>query len=249
MVVPSDERSYWRGDGIVTRQSFPFTGNFDLAQNAHGLLLVHNDDLIEPGNGVDMHRHRDAEIVTWVVEGEVSHRDSSGATGVIRAGQVQAMSAGDGVTHAETNTAPRRGGAVARVIQMWLPPDEPGGKPEYRTADVAGALAAGGLVTVASGIPGHKPAVAIRNDAAALHAARLAPGDTVVLPAAPYGHLFVVRGLVGSTDPSGTVDGAERVLGDGDALRSRRAPDLYVTALADAEILYWEMHAAALSAL
>ncbi|MDF0531433.1 pirin family protein [Tsukamurella sp. 8F] len=238
VVVPAEERGFWQGDGIVTRQSFPFTGNFDLAEHAHGLLLVHNDDLVDPAMGVDMHRHRDVEIVTWVVEGELSHRDSSGAGGIVRAGQVQAMSAGSGVTHAETNTAPRRGGTVARVIQMWLPPDTPGGEPSYRTAGVA--LDAGSLVTVASGMAGHTPAVGIGNDSAALHAARLRPGDTVALPDAPYGHLFVV---------GGTVDVAEHVLGDGDVLRTTRAGDLYVTGVQDAEILYWEMHAAAISAL
>ncbi|GAA4392489.1 pirin family protein [Tsukamurella soli] len=245
VVVPAEERSFWRGDGITTRQSFPFTGNFDLAANAHGLLLVHNDDLIDPAMGVDMHRHRNAEIVTWVVEGEISHRDSSGMRGIVRAGQVQAMSAGSGVTHAETNTAPRRGGTVARVIQMWLPPDAPGGESEYRTADVASALDRGGLVTVASGMPGHVPAVAIRNDAAALHAARLSAGRTVVLPEAPYGHLFVVTGTVGVSNGRAGV----HALGDGDALRTRRAGELYVTGVQDAEILYWEMHAAALTAL
>ncbi|RDB49940.1 pirin family protein [Tsukamurella tyrosinosolvens] len=234
-IVPAADRTHWRGEGIYTRQSMPFTGNFDLGENAHGQLLVHNDDLIDPGSGVDRHFHRDAEIVTWVIAGEVHHDDSSGETGLVRAGQVQAMSAGSGVNHREQN--PRATGVVARVIQMWLPPNEPGGEPEYRTADVP--LDGRGLVLVASGMAGRDPAVAINNDAAALHAARLAAGESVVLPAAPYGHLFVVSGAVAVGDDR---------LGEGDALRTVHTGALTATATEPAEILYWEMHAQAVSA-
>lgn len=236
-IIRSADRTHWRGDGLYTRQSMPFTGNFDLAANAHGQLLVHNDDLIDPGSGVDRHFHRDAEIVTWVIAGEVHHDDSSGATGVVRAGQVQAMSAGTGVNHREQN--PRRTGVTARVIQMWLPPNAPGGEPEYRTADVR--LEGRGVVLVASGIAGREPAVTIDNDAAALHAARPAAGESVELPAAPYGHLYVV---------SGSVEVGGAVLGEGDALRTARSGEM--TARAEqggTEILFWEMYARAVSAL
>lgn len=235
-IIRAADRSFWRGEGIVTRQSFPFTGNFDLGENAHGQLLVHNDDLIDPGSGVDRHFHRDAEIITWMVEGEVHHDDSSGSTGLVRAGQVQSMSAGTGVNHREQN--PRATRTVARVIQMWLPPDAPGGEPQYRTADVA--LDGRGLVVVASGIPGHEPAVAVRNDAAALHAARLTAGESATLPAAPFGHLFVVSGAI-------RFDG--ELLTEGDAVRTVDAGELTVIAEEPAEILFWEMHVQAVSAL
>ena len=236
-IIRAGDRGFWRGDGLVTRQSFPFTGNFDLGENAFGQLLVHNDDLVDPGSGVDRHFHRDVEIVTWMVDGEVHHDDSSGAEGVVRAGQVQAMSAGTGVNHREQN--PRSTRTVARVIQMWVPPNEAGGEAEYRTADVP--LDGRGLVLVASGMAGHEPAVAIGNDAAAMYAARLGAGESVTVPAAPYGHLFVVSGAV-------TVDGETLV--EGDALRTVRAGDATVRADRDAtEILFWEMHAQAVSAL
>lgn len=214
----------------------PFLGNFDLGEHAHGQLLVHNDDLVDPGSGVDRHFHRDVEIVTWVVAGEVHHDDSSGATGVVSAGQVQAMTAGTGVNHRERN--PRSTGVVARVIQMWLPPDEAGLTPSYRTADVS--LDGRGLVLVASGIAGRRPLVAIANDAAAMHAARLAAGETVVLPPAPYGHLFVVAGSISV--------GTDR-LDEGDALRTVGSEESTIRAEEDAtEILFWEMHAQAVSA-
>ncbi|MDP0397767.1 pirin family protein [Tsukamurella strandjordii] len=235
-IIRAADRTHWRGEGLYTRQSMPFTGNFDLGANAHGQLLVHNDDLVDPGSGVDRHFHRDAEIVTWVVAGEIHHDDSSGSTGLVCAGQIQAMSAGTGVNHREQN--PRATRTVARVIQMWLPPNEPGGVPEYRTADVA--LDGRGLVTVASGIAGHEPAVAIGNDAAALYAARLAAGEAVTLPPAPFGHLFVV---------AGTVEADGELLAEGDALRTVDSGELHVRATADAEILFWEMRAQARSAL
>lgn len=236
-IIPAADRTHWRGEGLYTRQSMPFTGKFDLGANAHGQLLVHNDDLVDPGSGVDRHFHRDAEIVTWVIDGEIHHDDSSGSTGVVRAGQVQAMSAGTGVNHREQN--PRSTGTVARVIQMWLPPNEPGGEPEYRTADVP--LDGRGLVLVASGVAGDEPAVTIGNDAAALYAARLAEGQSVMLPAAPYGHLFVVSGAI-------TLD--EERLTEGDALRTAGAGETLVRAGADAtEILFWAMRAQARSAL
>ena len=242
-IVRAADRTHWEGEGLYTRQSMPFTGNFDLGENAHGQLLVHNDDLIDPGSGVDRHFHRDAEIVTWVIAGEVHHDDSSGSTGVVHAGQVQAMSAGTGVNHREQN--PRATRTVARVIQMWLPPDELGGEPEYRTADVP--LDGRGAVLVASGVPGDEPAVAIRNDAAALYAARLGAGEAVTLPAAPYGHLFVVTGAIVVAGPS-AVDG-ER-LAEGDALRTVGSGELQVRAEEGAtEILYWAMRAQAVSAL
>lgn len=236
-IIRAGDRGFWRGDGLVTRQSFPFTGNFDLGENAFGQLLVHNDDLVDPGSGVDRHFHRDVEIVTWMVDGEVRHDDSSGAEGLVRAGQVQAMSAGTGVNHREQN--PRATGVVARAIQMWIPPNGPGGQPEYRTADIP--LDGRGLVLVASGIDGHAPAVAIGNDAAALHAARLAAGESVVVPPARYGHLFVVSGAV-------TV-GDDR-LAEGDALRTVGSGEQTVRAEQDGtEVLYWEMYAQAVSAL
>lgn len=229
----------------------PFTGNFNLAQNAHGQLLVHNDDLIDPGSGVDRHRHRDAEIVTWVVAGEIHHDDSSGATGVVRANQVQAMSAGRGVAHREQN--PRRTGTIARVIQMWLPPNTQGTEPGYRTADVGEALAGGAPVTVASGIAGRAPLVPIDNDAAALHAARPAAGRSVTFPPAPYAHLFVVSGRfrfdgAGTAVPGDVAPGGLE-LGEGDAVRFTRAGAPTVTALTQGgELLYWEMYAAAVAA-
>ena len=93
-VIPGTERHIFRSGWLDSRQSFPVTGNFDLAANAHGVLLVHNDDRVDAGEGFDAHFHRDAEIITWVLEGAVAHRDSFGNTGTITPGVAQRMSAG-----------------------------------------------------------------------------------------------------------------------------------------------------------
>ncbi|MGO1620800.1 MAG: pirin family protein, partial [Candidatus Corynebacterium faecigallinarum] len=118
---------------------------------AFGLLLIHNDDLVEPGEGFDMHQHADVEIVTWIVDGTLRHRDSSGAEMTLSAGQVEAITAGSGISHAETNNVGFTGREVLRVIQMWLPTDAAGLEPAHSTADLNAALDAGGLVTVVDG--------------------------------------------------------------------------------------------------
>ena len=102
-VIRAAERDHWRSEWLESWQSFPATGNFDLTANAHGVLMVHNDDRVDAGEGLDMHRHRDVEIVTWVLEGVLRHRDSIGNEGLLKPGVVQRMTAGRGITHSEGN--------------------------------------------------------------------------------------------------------------------------------------------------
>jgi len=122
-------------------------------------------------------------------------------------------------------------------VQMWVVPDEPGIDPGYEQLEIDHELLSGGLVTVASGMPEHDGAAAIRikNRYAALHAARLQPGQSVPLPEAPFLHLFVPRGQV-------TLEGAGP-LAAGDAVRFTATGGQQVTATEPAEILVWEMHA------
>ncbi|MFE0750905.1 pirin family protein [Gordonia sp. NPDC058843] len=234
-VIAGADRYLFRSGWLESRQSFPVTGNFDLAANAHGVLLVHNDDRVDAGEGFDAHFHRDAEIVTWVLEGAVAHRDSFGNTGVISPGVAQRMSAGRGITHTEANASRRSEDRDLRVVQMWVAPEHAGGEPGYAERDFTTDLAAGGLVTVVSGMPEHATtgAISINNPAAALHVARLGYGESVTLPPAPFGHLYVARGVVELDD------GVH--LGEGDALRTTDDGAVTVSATSDAEILFWEM--------
>ncbi|BBY33828.1 quercetin 2,3-dioxygenase [Mycolicibacter minnesotensis] len=214
---------------LTSRHSFSFNDYYDPANTHHGLLLVNNDDVVAPGTGFDTHPHRDAEIITWVLSGALSHRDSIGNSGVIVPGLAQRMSAGSGILHSEKNESDS---TPVHFIQMWIMPDTPGADPGYQQHDIGDALAGGGLIAVASGSD-PDAAVGIGNAGATLHAARLQPGDRVELPDAPYTHLFVA---VGHVDLEGV--GA---LHTGDAVRYTGDGGQRLIASAPAEILIWEM--------
>ncbi|WP_250287080.1 MULTISPECIES: pirin family protein [unclassified Frankia] len=242
----ADGRAVTRNDWLDSRHSFAFGRHYDPANTHFGLLLVSNDDHVAPGGGFATHSHRDMEIVTWVLEGELLHTDSTGTHGTIRPGVAQRMSAGTGITHAETNAAGATGGpgtpdalddpGTVHFIQMWVTPDHTGITPSYAQRDVADALATGELVAIAGGA-GSSAAIDIQQRNAVLHAARLPAAGRVSLPSAPWVHLFVARGTV-------TLESAGE-LGTGDAARIRGCDSLAVAAEAGpAEILVWEMHTA-----
>ncbi len=172
------------------------------------------------------------EIVTWVLDGSLAHRDSAGNSGVIYPGLAQRMSAGSGISHSEQNASTTE---PVRFVQMWVQPDVAGIQPGYQQHAIGDDELAGRLATIASGMPGHDAAISIHNRSAALHGARLRPGDELTLPDAPYLHLFVARGQV-------DVEQAE--LSEGDAVRLTASDGVRVAARVPAEILVWEMHAA-----
>jgi len=237
----SAERDATRISWLDSKHSFSFGRNYDPANTHHGLLLVNNDDLVTPGAGFETHPHKDMEIVTWVLQGSLVHQDSTGHSGIIYPGLAQRMSAGRGILHSEKNDSWRLEGATHKepvhFIQMWVVPDEERITPGYEQLEIADELLSGGLVPVASGMEAHDGAAAIRikNKYAALHAARLQPGQSVELPDAPYLHLFVARGAV-------TLEGAGN-LAEGDAVRFTATGGQRITATEPAEVLVWEMHA------
>ncbi|MDQ1695598.1 MAG: quercetin 2,3-dioxygenase [Frankiaceae bacterium] len=225
---------------LDSKHSFSFGHHYDARNTHHGLLLVNNDDIVAPGTGFETHPHRDMEIVTWVLRGQLVHQDSQGHNGVIYPGLAQRMSAGTGILHSEKNDA-RRDSPLhdpVHFVQMWVVPDETGIAPGYEQLEIDSELLSAGLVPVASGMDQHADAAAIRikNRYAALYAARLAPGVSVHLPDAPYLHLFVAQGAV-------SLEGAGN-LAEGDAVRFTATGGQQVTATTPAEILVWEMHAA-----
>ncbi|MGW7426676.1 pirin family protein [Streptomyces sp. NPDC054813] len=238
----ADRRLTSRLSWLDSKHSFSLgTHRPDPANTHHGLLLVNNEDLVQPGTGFDTHPHQDMEIVTWVLQGSLVHQDSSGHSGVIYPGLAQRMSAGTGILHSEKNDSYRSAGErptdPVHFVQMWVVPDEAGVTPGYEQLEIDAELLTGGLVTVASGMDRHRDASAIRiqNRHAALHAARLRPGQQVTLPEAPYLHLFVARGSV-DLEGTGTLD-------EGDAARFTATGGRRISAIAPAEILIWEMHA------
>ena len=232
---------------LDSKHSFSFGPHYDPGNTHHGLLLVNNDDIVAPGTGFETHPHRDMEIVTWVLRGSLVHQDSTGNHGVIYPGLAQRMSAGTGILHSEKNDAWRSGDVAGigvaeepvHFVQMWVLPDTAGVTPGYEQLEIDDAVLRGTLAPVASGMPRHRDDAAIRigNRDAALFAARLAPGESVEVPDAPYVHLFVP---VGSVDLEGA-----GVLEEGDAVRLTAAGARRLTAVTPAEILVWEMHATA----
>ena len=230
----SDERSRTNIAWLDSRHSFSFGPHYDPENQAFGLLLVSNDDVILPDTGFSTHPHRDMEIVTWVLQGELEHTDSTGHKGIIYPGLAQRMSAGSGILHSEINATSR---ADLRLVQMWVVPDTARITPGYEQLDINENLKAGELVTVASGMPGDSAISTIRQEHARLLAARFEAGRGASLPDAPYVHLYVARGAV-------DLEGAGRI-GEGDAVRLTGAGGPRVTAAEDgAEVLVWEMHAA-----
>ncbi len=217
---------------LTSRHSFSFGHHYDPDNTHYGLLLVNNDDSVQPTSGFDSHPHRDMEIVTWVLQGELTHQDSTGNRGVIYPGLAQRMSAGSGILHSEKNDSLTE---PVHFVQMWVIPDETGIAPSYQQHEIDSELLGGGLVTIASGIPGHDAAITVHNRKAALHGTRLRPGGAVSLPQAPYLHLFAARGRV-------TVEGIGD-LEEGDAVRFTDADGRRVMASEPSELLIWEMHA------
>jgi redox-sensitive bicupin YhaK (pirin superfamily) len=124
---PAAERFHSQIDWLDSWHSFSFSNHYDPAWMGYGPLRVINDDTIAAGRGFGMHPHRDMEIITVMVEGQLNHRDSMGHAEVLRAGEVQRMSAGTGVVHSEIN----QGGTPCRLLQIWIEPTSAGIAPAY----------------------------------------------------------------------------------------------------------------------
>jgi len=229
-VRPAASRDRTSIDWLDSRHSFSFGPHWDPANTGHGLLIVSNDDRVRAGSGFSTHPHRDMEIITWVLDGELEHADSERNRGVIYPGLAQRMSAGRGIRHSEINPS---GTNDVHFVQMWVLPDTPSIDPGYEQHDVGAELAAGGLVPVASGRD-HDAAIRIHQRDATLWVGRLAAGASVAVPDAPYVHLFVGRGSV-------ALEGAG-ALEEGDAARLTGAGSPTLTAGdGGAEVLIWEM--------
>ena len=227
-VRPAAARPHTRIGWLDSHHSFSFGRHHDPANTHHGLLLVSNDDRVAPGTGFETHPHRDMEIVTWVLSGELEHKDTLGNRGVIYPGLAQRMSAGTGIWHSEKNPSATD---EVHFVQMWVPPDTESIDPGYQQLDVNGELDRGGLVPIASG-RGHDAAIEIAQRDAVLWAGRLRPGEAAVVPDSRHAHVFVARGEI-------TLAGAGLLI-EGDAARLTAAGSPALTAgAAGAELLIW----------
>lgn len=210
---------------LKAKHHFSFADYRDPRRMGWGALRVWNDDEIAPGAGFPPHPHADMEIITCVREGAVTHQDSLGNHGRTAAGDVQVMSAGAGIRHAEYNREP----GVTRLFQIWIEPARRGGEPVWGARPFPRAERAGRFVTLASGLPGDEGALPIRADAR-VSGATLKAGETAEyrLGAGRHGYLVPAAGAV-------EVNGLRLEARDGAAIRDE--PALRVTALGDAEVV------------
>ncbi|MFN4090883.1 MAG: pirin family protein [Alphaproteobacteria bacterium] len=227
----SDERGHANFGWLDSRHSFSFGHYRDPAHMGFSDLRVINEDRVAPGAGFDMHPHRDMEIVTWVLEGALAHRDSLGNGSVIRPGDVQRMTAGTGILHSEHNASDKE---PVHLLQIWILPDRTGLAPGYEEKRFAPEDLAGRLRLVAAR-DGRDGAVTIHQDAE-LHIGRLEAGDAVTHALAPgrTAWVQVARGAV-------AVGGVALAQGDAAAVTGESGLD--IAADAAAEVLLFDLAA------
>ena len=204
---------------------FSFADYYDPARMAWGNLRVWNDDTIAAKSGFPPHPHRDMEIITYVRDGAITHRDNLGNQGRTAAGDVQVMSAGTGITHAEYNLEEE----TTRIFQIWIMPTRQGEQPSWGARQFPKAERSGELVVLASGYAEDKDALPIRTEAR-LVAATLLAGQSVdyVLGAERKGYLVPATGKI-------TVNGVTADARDGLAIAD--VDTITISALEDSEIV------------
>ena len=204
-----------RPAGIESRHAFSFGPHYDPGNLRFGALIACNEERLAPGAGFGEHPHSHTEIVTWVVEGELTHRDSTGRATTVRPGDLQRLSSAAGVRHVERND----GTDPLTFVQMWLAPLHPGGDPSYE---------------IVRGIADSTP-YAVPEAGAMLHVRRLTAGERTAVPDGAYVYVHVVRGEVRLGDDR---------LTPGDAARLTNPRDVTaVGGSGPAELLVWEMAA------
>ncbi|HEX5058160.1 MAG TPA: pirin family protein, partial [Kofleriaceae bacterium] len=208
---------------------FSFADYYDPRHMGFRVLRVINEDYVAAGRGFGMHPHHDMEIVTYVLEGELGHRDSMGTGSVIRPGDVQRMSAGTGVTHSEMNASKTQ---RVHLLQIWILPDKQGYTPSYEQKAFSDADRRNKLRVVASP-DGRDGSVTIHQDAT-ISASLLSSGQRVehTLDKNRYGWLQVARGSV-------ELDGEKLIAGDGAAIRGPGT--VPIKAIDDAEFLLFDL--------
>lgn len=223
----SGERGHTDIGWLDSRHSFSFGEYYDPEQVAFRSLRVINDDRVAPGMGFGTHPHRDMEILTYVITGQLQHRDSMGNGGIIKAGELQAMSAGRGVTHSEFNPSRTE---PSHFLQIWIQPRERGLSPSYAEWKPRGSRE--GLTLLASP-DGREGSVMIHQDAT-LSLGVLRTGETLTHRTQPERGLWVQ--LI-----HGKLEAGGETLLPGDSLRVEQISDLALTASEPATFLLFDL--------
>lgn len=226
-------RSHERGQAdhgwLKSFHSFSFADYFDPEHVEFGPLRVINEDRVQPGKGFGTHGHRDMEILSYVLEGELEHKDSIGTGSIIRPGDVQRMSAGSGVRHSEFNPSPT---SPVHFLQIWIQPSDRGIEPSYEQKRFEESDKRGRLRLIASA-KGDEGSVRIHQDAA-VYAGLFTTGETATLAikAGRRSYVHVARGTI-------TANGTR--LNAGDALQLTDVASVTVEDGVDAEVLVFDL--------
>jgi redox-sensitive bicupin YhaK (pirin superfamily) len=223
----SGERAFFDKGWLQTYHSFSFADYFDPANLSWGALRVFNDDVIAAGTGFPTHPHRDMEILTYVLDGELEHKDSMGNIGVVRRGGVQYLSAGTGIKHSEYNHSAEK---PVRLVQMWVLPRAQGLEPRYGQVDYTQADRLDRWLPIASGEAGVTSQIALWQDATAYVARVERKALSYTLRADRSAFLFVADGDI-------VLNGEK--LGAGDA--ARIAGPLELELAGRGEVVLWDV--------
>jgi redox-sensitive bicupin YhaK (pirin superfamily) len=225
----SEERGGGNHGWLKSRHTFSFDQFHDPKWMGFRSLRVINEDWIAGGQGFPPHPHRDMEIITYILEGGIEHRDSLGTSSIIRPGDGQRMSAGRGIRHSETNPSPTD---PAHLLQIWITPDKPGHEPSYEQKAFAEEEKRGKLRLIASP-DGQDGSVTIHQDAR-LYVSLLAPGEEAGHAIGEGRHVWlqIAKGMV-------EVHGRKLRQGDGAAISDEKA--LSIKGVEDAEVLLFDL--------
>ena len=231
--IRSNDRYHAETDWLSTKWHFSFADYHDPDNMNFGPLRVFNDDVVAPAGGFPFHSHREMEIVTYMIDGQLEHRDNVGNAGVIRPGEIQRMSAGTGIRHSEFNASEDR---PAHLLQLWIMPAEHGLKPSYEQKAFPLAARAGKLLPIAVPVGalggksenGNSNAVQIHQDAT-IYTSLLAPGQSVSHKVADgrRAYVFVIKGAL-------TLNGKTLSAGDQARVTSERELQIAAPPTADA---------------
>ncbi len=228
-VIKSNERHHQDFGWLSTYWHFSFDTYHDPRNMNWGALRVFNDDVIQPGQGFGSHPHRDMEIVTYVLEGELEHQDSQGNRGVVHPGEVQVMSAGTGIVHSEYNHSPEK---LVHLLQLWILPRTKALKPRWDQRQFSVEARTGKLLPVVSG--GDLAGTLSIDQDAPIYVSHLKAGDQAVHQSRTgrKAYLFLI---------GGALDINTKALAPGDQARISGEPRLTLQARQDSELILLDL--------
>jgi redox-sensitive bicupin YhaK (pirin superfamily) len=228
-VRKSEERGHAKHGWLEARHTFSFANYYDPRFTGFRDLLVINEDRVQAGQGFGKHPHQDMEIITYILEGEIAHRDSTGSGSVIRSGDVQRMSAGRGVTHSEVNHSKEN---QAHLLQIWIAPKEQGIEPSYEEKKFTPEEKKNHLKLIVSP-SGEQGSLSINQDAK-LFSTLLDAGKEVSYDLGPTRHSWVQV-------VCGSIELNDQLLRAGDGAAVSEEKRLQITAKTPAEVLLFDL--------